>query len=118
MGTVNYQQGDRQMQALPVFFSKDRINFEKHAKESVAPSAHWVETARALNTNFGWISYEDIAFVGKWGVRPRARKYIARYASHYKGRYQGLRDIGSYKTLEAAVKATQNRLQEIASINA
>ena len=106
------------MQALPVFFSKDRINFEKHANESVVPSAHWVQTARSFNTNFGWISYEDAAFVGDWGIRPRVRKYVARYASHYKGRYQGLRDIGSYKTLEAAVKATQKRLQEIASINA
>jgi hypothetical protein len=107
------------MQALPVFFSKDRINFEKHANESVAPSAHWVQTARALNTNFGWISYEETSCVGAWHVRHcSVRKYVARYASYYKGRYQGLRDIGRYKTLEGAVKSTQKRLQEIASINA
>jgi len=105
------------MNKPPVFFNQGRVDFQKYSDESVVPSAHWVDVVRSVKGNFGWISYEESAHVGRWGSRPRVRKYVARFASHTRsGRYTGLLEIGSYKTLAAAVKATQARLELFANI--
>ncbi len=106
--------------STPVFFSLDSIHASQHRDDAVVPSAHWldaIEAAKAFSRatprhHFGWIEYSETALVGRWGARPRVRKFVVECAVYRRGRYQGRRPVGTYSTLAKAAAAARRYIAQ------